>query len=110
MRELEKEVKEIVVETRRKKILKQVEIQIRRQETAGSCRVPWGGAAVVPRTPSRRVFDRKEKAELAASFCTEVFSNRKETDRDLQVKPDIIEDRLGGDQSLVRENFPVVSY
>lgn len=52
----------------------------------------------------RFIFNKKEKAKLAASFL------RKGTDRNLQVRGDRVKVRLVGDHNLVREeDFPVVS-
>lgn len=89
-RRLEREVKGIASEARRRIILKQVE---KADPQTGEC---WqllralGKGVRIPATSLKDgdsfIFDDKGKAELAASFFTDAFSNRKETGRRLQTR------------------------
>lgn len=113
-RGLEREVKNLVLEARRRQILNQVEEA--NQET-GNC---WqvlralgrgGRPTDAPiRDNGRFVFADKEKAEVAASFLETVFQNNRSTEKKLQRRADNWWDGIQSSQSTEeQEERPVVS-
>lgn len=92
--------------------LSRSETQIRPQKTVGSFCGLWEEAGypnAALKVGDRLVFHEKKKAEIAASFFTEVFSNNKETDIGLQQRADRVRDRLANYMStLERVDLPVV--
>lgn len=114
LRDLERQVREAIIEARRRNILEKVE---KSNRETGNC---WDllralGRGGPPRDAplkegDRFIFNSKEKAELAASFLEEVFTNNKGTDSSIQVKADRIQERLlGFSGALEQRDFPRVS-
>lgn len=57
----------------------------------------------------RMIFDKKEKAELAASSLTDVFTTNKLTVKALQIRADRVRDSLNLQSSVIQEELPNIT-
>lgn len=103
LRNLERDVKEMLVKVRRRKVLEQVQWS---NPITGDCwkflrALGTGGASqhAPLRDGDRLVFNKKDQAEMAADYLESVFTNDRISDRSLEIKADRIRRGLVEDRS-----------